>query len=107
MMRVTSASLPIKEVLTRTHAREAMRSAAIRHLLTAWLPELAGYGGWDNAAEYIDNMPDYRMYGLATWFYKIRSRPAWAAKLDNPPDLSSTRWTPPAQPTPDCHPPNV
>ena len=61
-----------------------MRSAAIRHLLTAWLPELAGYGGWDNAAEYIDNMPDYRMYGLATWFYKIRSRPAWAAKLDNP-----------------------
>lgn len=57
---------------------------AIRHLLTTWLPEICGYGGWDGFPDYLCNLPDYQLYDLATWFYRFRSRTRWAEKIHNP-----------------------
>jgi hypothetical protein len=58
---------------------------AIRALLTSWLEEIFGYGAWDNWPDYLDSIQPHRLYQLARWFYRFRSRPAWGDKIDNPP----------------------
>ncbi len=93
-----------KIVGSPTDKSPAAKHDAIRTLLTSWLPEITGYGGWDNWQDYLHAVPDYQLYDLAEWFYRFIARPTWAAKIGNPSGFIQTMMDMPGKRSPGTSP---